>query len=211
MALKTLEELTGRRNAWPKVHGWIQQAGKRVETLPADSQSSASTLLALQIGTSTPLGALAYHSGGLLVDSGWLRVLGCGHERMPWGLAEWNGLQAGHDVPVPSRLIVAHDVLGGFFGREHNKRISYFSPDTQHWEDTQLGYNDWLAWALSDDMEDFYENLRWRGWSKEVKALEPHQGLLIEPSLWQKGPALSRRTRTPVPIVELWARYQSGR
>lgn len=210
MALKTLEELTSRRTAWPKVRAWIDQAGKRVETLPPDPQSSAATLLALQIGTATPLGAVAYHSGGLLVDSGWLRVLGSGHPRMPWGLAEWNGLQADH-VPVPDRLIVGHDVLGGFFAREHNKRISYFTPDTLTWENTQLGYNDWLAWALSDDMADFYENLRWRGWAKEVSKLEPHQGLLVEPLLFKKGPALSKRKRTPVPIVELWGRYQSSR
>ena len=211
MALKTLEELTARRNAWPKVRSWIQQAGKRVETLPADSQSSASTLLALQIGTASPLGALAYHCGGLLVDSGWLRILGSGHERMSWGLAEWNGLRADLDVPVPDRLIVAHDVLGGFFARENNKRISYFSPDTLNWENTRLGYNSWLAWALSEDLADFYENLRWRGWAKHSKALDPHQGFLIEPPLWQAGPAISRRKRTPVPIHELWGRYQSGR
>lgn len=210
MALKTLEELTARRTAWSKVRTWIHQAGKRVEVLPADSQSSAATLLALQISTATPLGALADQTGGVLVDSGWLRILGSGHERMPWGLAEWNGLQADHQ-PVPDRLILAHDVLGGFFAREHNKKVSYFSPDTLTWENTQLGYQDWLAWALSDDMGDFYEHFRWRGWAKEVVELEPHEGLLVEPLLWEKGPALSKRKRTPLPILELWGRYQDSR
>jgi len=211
MELKTLEELTARRTAWPKVRSWIQQAGKRVEALEADAQSSAATLLALQIGTGTALGALAFHCGGLLVDSGWLRILGSGHPRMPWGLAEWNGLQADHDVPVPSQLIIAHDVMGGFFAREKNKRITYFSPDTRHWEETGLNYNDWLAWALSDLTGDFYENLRWRGWNKEVKQLEPHQGLWVEPPLDLPGPPLSKRCRTPLSIQELWGKYQGGR
>jgi hypothetical protein len=209
MALKTLEELTARRTAWGKVRTWISQAGKRVQVLPADNQSSAATLLALQISTATPLGALADQTGGLLVDSGWLRILGSGHERMPWGLAEWNGLQADHQ-PVPDKLILAHDVLGGFFAREHNKKISYFSPDSLKWENTQLGYKDWLAWALSEEMGDFYEHFRWRGWAKEVAALEPQQGLLVQPYLWEDGPTLARRKRLPVNIIELWGRYQES-
>jgi len=204
MELKSLEELVRTRNALPLIRALANEGQGRIELLDADPQSAASTLLALQVSTRTPLGSVAYYTGGILVDSGWLRILGSGHPRLLWGLAEWNGLQ----VAVPKKRILAHDVLGGFFALESNRRVSYFSPDSLRWENTDLTHTDWLTWALGPDLGDFYEHFRWTGWQKEIHSLECSQGLLVEPFLFRKGPALVKRKRKPMPIRELWSLYQ---
>jgi hypothetical protein len=59
------------------------------------------------------MGALARHTGGLLVDDGRLRVLGGGDERGLPSLAQANGLPG--DEQPPAALMVGHDVLGGRF------------------------------------------------------------------------------------------------
>jgi hypothetical protein len=44
--------------------------------MPCAAEDGRRTLEWLQVSTRSPLGAIALHTGGLLVDHGWLRVLG---------------------------------------------------------------------------------------------------------------------------------------
>ncbi len=62
------------------------------------------------------MGAIALETGGILIDHGWLRFLGSGHERMRGSLLTWNangGMIESH--LLKNAFIVAHDVVGGFF------------------------------------------------------------------------------------------------
>ncbi|WP_268762395.1 DUF2625 family protein [Kitasatospora griseola] len=81
--------------------------------LPADEPEAHRCLLQLQVTARSTLGALTLHTGGLLLDDGWLRVFGGG----PAGLGRVNRFPATFD---PGRhpgtgLVLAHDVLGGVF------------------------------------------------------------------------------------------------
>src|SRR5262249_8431763 len=58
--------------AWPMIRRWIADARHVVEVLPAERTQAVDTLLALQVTTRSPLGALALETGGILVDHGWL-------------------------------------------------------------------------------------------------------------------------------------------
>ena len=78
-----------------------------VEVLPADLGAGERCPSALGVTTRSWLGAVVAHSGGLLVDHGWLRVLGSGSGRLSDIVAEAD--------PDTGMLIVAHDVLGGQF------------------------------------------------------------------------------------------------
>lgn len=40
--------------------------------------SGETALLATQVTTRSPMGAVVYHTGGILVDHGWIRILGAG-------------------------------------------------------------------------------------------------------------------------------------
>src|SRR5947209_2382390 len=68
--------------AWPVVQEWLAAARNPIEVLPARREEAERTLLKLQVTTHSVLGAVALETGGMLIDHGWLRLLGSGHDRM---------------------------------------------------------------------------------------------------------------------------------
>ncbi|WP_431825038.1 DUF2625 family protein [Burkholderia sp. F1] len=107
--MRPLNELVNEReSALPSVMEWAAAATHPCEILPP-ADRSGEVLLALQVTTRSPLGAIAYSTGGIRVDSGYLRLLGSGHPRLTRNIVDWNdGRSAGF-------LLIADDVVGGFF------------------------------------------------------------------------------------------------
>ncbi|MBT9392049.1 DUF2625 domain-containing protein [Hymenobacter sp. NST-14] len=204
---KPLSELINRQEpAWEFVSQWIREAKNKVEVLPRQPAQANSSLLAAQVTTRSPMGAILYETGGLLIDGGWLRVLGSGSPRLNRTLMDWNkGKPAG-------MLLVADDVLGGFyalnggaFGPETVGQIFYFAPDSLEWEPTDMTYSAFLQFCCSGDLASYYRDARWTGWEKEISQLSGTQGLACYPFLFtQEGKDIRRSKRTPVPIQELW-------
>lgn len=82
-------------------------------------------------------------------------MLGSGCERMRRGIYSFNlGKSFSESGQMPSYLLAADDVLGGFFainsGVFSGKAGNVFccAPDSGKWEDTQLGYSRFLPSAL---------------------------------------------------------------
>lgn len=208
---RTLHELVNNEEpAWPLVQEWVSKASRTVEVLPP-SESAGKSLVTMQVTTRSPMGAIIFHSGGLLVDHGWLRILGSGHPKLPRPLPEWNfacGLVQ-TETP-PAWLLIADDVLGGFFALNGGRfspdghTVWYFAPDTLEWEDLERGFTDFLSWCFSGDVEKFYAEYRWSGWESEVSALDGSEGLHVYPPLCSEGPAIAERSRKAVPISELF-------
>ena len=206
-----LDELVDEDDpAWPLVQEWLSGAVRPVEVLPP-AESASESLLALQVTTRSPLGSIVFCTGGILVDSGWIRMLGSGHPRLPRSLPQWNracGLLPS-DSPPPY-LLIGDDALGGFFALnggafgpiQHN--VWYFAPDTLKWEDLGRGYSEFLWWCLRGDVAKFYENQRWPGWETEVGQLEGDRAIHIVPPLFLSGPTVAERSRRAVPIKELF-------
>ncbi len=108
-AMKELKDLVDHREpALPLVEKMLADASVNHQLLPSSAESSR-VLTRLQVTTRSTLGTIAYHTGGLLIDHGWLRVLGSGHPLLPRNLADWNEGRA------DGCLLVADDVVGGFF------------------------------------------------------------------------------------------------
>ncbi len=108
-------------------------------------------------------------------------------------------------------LLVADDVLGGIFAinggglGEDAGNLYYFAPDTLRWEPLSIGYTAFLQWALSaDNLAQFYSSLRWPGWQTEIASLTGDQGVLVYPFLVAAGPPIADRSRSPVPMAELY-------
>ena len=150
---------------------------------------------------------MALNTGGILIDHGWLRLLGGGPP--PLNLAMANGLDA---VPheSPSSLLVAFDILGGKYSINGGSLpgpagdVWYFAPDTLEWSSLGLGYGDFVAWSMSDRLASFSTSLRWHGWEAEAESLQLDQGISVFPFPFTKeGRDLSRVSRRPVPIAEL--------
>lgn len=229
-AMRTLDELTATDDpAWPLLTAAIAESPVAATALrPAEDPSGAETCLRqLQVTTRSHLGAMALHSGGLLIDGGWLRVYGGAGTGLPDGLPSLgavNGVPAAPDpgwVPEAA-LVLAHDVLGGTFalnggdpaaaGRPGSPgEMTYFAPDTLAWEALGAGHGAWLTWLLSADdtggsvLDGFYASLRWPSWRTDVAALALSEGFSCVPFLWtaeaRRHPGRVRRKA--VPFLEL--------
>lgn len=211
MCAKSLDELVVRTNsAWVLVQEWIAASPRSVSVLPVDAEAASQILLALQVSTRSPMGAVAYHTGGLLLDHGWVHILGAGVSQATGSLLSWNGPETSPYLGASTgRLIVAVDTVGGSFavnaGAFHGTagQMYYFAPDTLRWENLNIGYSAFLEWALTGDTETFYEAYRWNGWEDEVAILACNQGISIYPPLWADGEAISQRSRKAIALREL--------
>jgi hypothetical protein len=200
--MRPLTELTADDTGWSVVRQWVDSAKNPAELL-GQSRHGPDALVSLQVTTRSPMGALAYHAGGLVVDHGWLRFLGGGHPRLNRRLDTWTETLAWGE-PTPKLLVVADDVLGGLFALNGGAlpgpagEVFYLAPDTLEWESCEMGYSDLVQWALVGDLAQFYEGFRWSGWQDDLKAWGPDRSLSIYPFLWSEGPAIDQRTRAPV-------------
>ncbi|MDO3410865.1 DUF2625 family protein [Saccharibacillus sp. CPCC 101409] len=219
--MKTLEELRARGDAWPPLLEAIASASNDVTVLKRDRARAEETLVGLQMSRRTTLGAVALECGGILIDRGWLRILGSGHPQIAGDIRSWNGLGPN---PEPLKfkpegcVIVAYDIAGGFFAvnngafNDHSPGVYYFAPDTLEWEDTEKSYTDFLDWALGGDLEQYYSTFRWNGWEQTAEALEGDRALLIYPFLWsEEGRDVEKADKNPVPATELWDMQQDMR
>jgi len=179
----------------------VADAANHCEILPP-SGTRDRVVHELQVTTRSTLGAIAYETGGILVDDGWLRFLGSGHTKLPRNLADWNrGRSEGF-------LLVADDAVGGFFavngGALGNgvKNVHYWPPDGLEWEDLGIGLTDFLLWSLSSQLPEFYTNLRWPTWKAEVAQLAGDRCFAFYPFLWTKEGSLAGSDRRSVPVAE---------
>ena len=89
---RSADESAGVDNpAWPGLFEAVANAEVPVAVLDVARGRGMTVLHRLQVSAASGLGALALNCGGLVVDHGWLRVLGGGTTDLP-DLAQVNGL-----------------------------------------------------------------------------------------------------------------------
>ena len=209
--MRPLDQLINKTDpGWPLVQEWISKAKNNVEILPCDTAKAKEALFETQVTTRSPMGAIVYSTGGLLVDGGWIRILGSGHAKLARSLPDWNkGKSFNEFGEQPSFLLVADDAAGGFFavnggafGNDAGK-IYYLSPDTIEWEPLDLTYSDFLNFCFSGDLAAFYKDLRWKGWEEEVSKLDGNKAYNFFPFLWTKeGKDINKVSRRPISVEE---------
>jgi Protein of unknown function DUF2625 len=187
--------------AMPLVRQWLAESCHPIEVLQPN-KNCGDVLVSLQITTRSPMGAIAYETGGILIDHGWLRLLGSGNPKLPRSIVDWNaGRSSGY-------LLFADDAVGGFFainggalGSDQGV-VYYWAPDTLNWESLGLGYSDFLCWALSDRLNAFYESLRWPGWEESTQQLAGDQCFTFYPFLWSKQGSVESSSRKAISVAE---------
>ncbi|MCX4515085.1 DUF2625 domain-containing protein [Streptomyces sp. NBC_01619] len=208
--------------AWPELQGILRASSVPVQVLPGDINEGRRCLLQMQVTGRSMLGALALHTGGLLVDNGWLRVFGGGSGSVADGrlpsLAQVNRFPTDFDPGwhPATGLVVGHDIVGGVFALNGGDpatagrpgapgQMTYFAPDTLEWEAMEMGHSGWVSWLLSGRLETFYDGMRWPGWREETVALAVGQGLSVYPFLWSEEAHadLAATSRRPVPMREV--------
>jgi hypothetical protein len=202
--MRSLQELTTPQNsAIGKLKRWVSAAENNVEILPPSDRRDES-LVTVQVAIDDPLGAIAYETGGILIDHGWLRFLGSGHARLPRNLADWNRDRC------RAFCLVADDAVGGFFAVNRGEwgddpsALHYWSPDSLAWEPVGFAFADFLEWALTPCLADFYQNLRWKTWKKDMGELGGDQCFAFEPFLWAKDGSIRTSSRRIAPVAEVF-------
>jgi len=217
--LKSLDQLINKQEpAWDLVKQWIKEAKNPVQVLPRDILRADSALYQVQVTTRSPMGAIVYETGGILIDNGWIRILGSGCKRLDRSLMDWNKGKSFDKIgEQPAFLLIADDVLGGFFAINAGEfdtsgigKVFYFAPDNLKWEQTEMGYSDFLKFCFSGDLNTYYEGYRWANWKKDIENLDGNQAMSIFPYLFTKeGKDINNDSRQPVPIQELWDFYMN--
>lgn len=210
-SMRRLEELINKEDpGWPLVQEWMADAKNKVEVLPPiDDKTREAALVATQVTTRSPMGAIIYESGGILVDHGWLRLLGSGSARLPRSLPGFNQTAGGAETQ--GFLLVADDVLGGFFAVDGGGlgikpgQVAYFSPYSRQWQGLGVGFSDFLVWCFQGNLDELYGKERWPGWKEDIAKLSGDQAYSIYPPLWSEGGPIEKRSRKAVPVTEIYS------
>lgn len=197
---------------WALVLEWIEKARNPVEILPADSLRARQALYDIQVTTRSPMGAIVFMSGGILIDHGWIRILGSGSARLTRALPSWQRtIQLRASKSSPALLIVADDAIGGIFVLNDGSlgngpgKIYYLAPDTLEFEALDLGYSDFLIFCFNNDLDKFYEGYRWKSWKEEISKMPGDSIVGFYPYLWTKeGKEIEKNSRRVIPVAEYY-------
>jgi hypothetical protein len=209
--MRSIEELINKEDpGWTLVKEWIDSARNKVEILPVDEAKAKDALYKLQITTRSPMGAIVYMTGGILVDDSWIRILGSGSEKLNRTLPDWNKGKAFTEFGVGAPfLLIADDAIGGFYllnggalGDDLGK-VYYFSPDNLEYEPMDMTYTEFLLFCFGNDLDKYYEGYRWTDWRKEVSVLPGDKVFNFYPFLSSaEGKDINKNSRKIVPVEE---------
>lgn len=212
--MKKAEELIDKADpGWAIVEDWIKTAKNKVEILPADASKAKEALYKTQVTTRSSMGAVVFMTGGLLIDDGWIRILGSGNLKFNRTLPDWNkGKSFKEFGETPSFLLIADDAIGGFYllnggglGTDVGK-IYYFSPDSLEYEQLDITYSEFLGFCFNNDLDKFYEGSRWKGWREEVSKLKGDEVFNFYPFLWTaEGSDINKSSRKIISVQEQYS------
>lgn len=197
--MKQLDELINNDEPGIElVRNWIDEGGHQVEIL-TPSDKAGEILKSLQISTRSPMGAIAYETGGILVENGWLRIRGSGNEKLPRILSLENQF-----------IIIADDAVGGFFALNGGGlgddfgQVYYASPDTTYWEDLDVSYSEFISWTFTTSFMDFYKGIQRHTWKKDLLNLPPDKCFCFYPFLWSKEGSVETAHMEMVSVEETY-------
>lgn len=181
---------------------WISEASNQVTVL-SPSENNAEILVSAQVSTYSILGCLIYHTGGILIDHGWLRILGSGNKSFLRDVYSWN-----KDSSTRGLYLIADDAAGGFYAinggafPDEINTIYYWAPDSIEWEPLGATFSEFFGWLLSGNLEDFYSGIRWEGWNNDIAKISTNQCVSFYPFLWSEQGDCKISSRRVVPIDE---------
>jgi hypothetical protein len=204
-------------SAWNSIKLLIDSAMNKVIVLPSDIQQARNAIYTLQMPAKTPIGTIVFKTGGLLINNGWIRILGSGSNELNRTLAAWNKGKTVQEIASEhSFLLIADDVIGGFFainggalGKDINK-VYYLSPDNLVWEPLKMNYVDFLLFCFNGDLDYFYKDLMWGTFKKDISKVNGNNVFNFMPPLWStEGKNIEKNERSVIPVNEQYE-YNMG-
>jgi len=211
--IKTVDELINYADpGWKNVKKMIDSAVNKVDIMAVDTNAAREAIYQLQVeaNPNSPLGGIVYSTGGLLVEGGWLRVLGSGSNKLTRSVSAWNkGKTFDNPGETGPYLLIADDALGGFFAINNGGlgsdrgRVYYLCPWTLQWDRLDMSYTDFLRFCFEGDFEEFYKPYMSKNWKYDVATLTADKCYNYTPPLWSKeGQKFTKSVRKHIPIEE---------
>ena len=209
--MRSVDELINRKDpGWTIVMKWIDSAKNKVEVMPVDTFKSREALYKTQVTTRSIMGAIVYSTGGILIDNGWIRILGSGCSKLKRTLPDWNiGKAFNKFGERPAFFLVADDAAGGFYAINYGNfgkdldNIYYLSPVDLKWEPMNMNYEDFIWFCFTGDLNNFYSGIRWKSWKKDIRTIKGDEVYNMVPPLWSKeGKDVEKSLKAPVPVEE---------
>jgi len=211
--MREIDELIDKTDpGWPLIQKWVKDATNKVEIFPCDILRAKDALYKTQVTTHSIMGAVIYHTGGISIDNGWIRIIASGSDKLNRSLMDWNMGKTFKEIgDVAAFLLIADDAAGGFYainggglGKDLGK-IYYLSPDDLEWDSLDISYTDFILFCFNGDLNKFYKNIRWKNWPEEVSKLDGNRVYNFYPFLWTKeGRDVNKTSRKSVPVEEVY-------
>ena len=194
------------KNIGSEIESIIKQSKKKVTVFNGDYETGKKECNELQIPLDSVLSSIVLHSCGITVDN-WIRIFGQNSSSNN-GVFHYNRKNS-YLNRITGMFLVASDVLGGLYAinitKFHDKRnmIWYFAPDTLEWECLDMMYNEFVAWSLQGNTDEFYSSMRWENWRDDVKDITMDSAILVYPFLWSKECDLQKASKKTIKLDEI--------
>lgn len=191
-------------NIWKEILDIVYKSNKNIDVIAGSKELGAEECNNLKIPDDSVLYSVVTNSNGIIINN-WIRLWGQ-NSNDNHGVEYYNLL---FQNDIEGLFLVASDVLGGLFAINLNKfneginLIWYFAPDTLEWECMDMQYNEFLAWSIQGNIDEFYSTMRWNNWKEDVKNIGINYALLIYPFLWARECDIEMASKKVVSIDEL--------
>lgn len=192
---------------WDKALNLINSSDKEVNVFGGEKNVGIKETKILGIDKESLLGAIILYTSGICVDN-WVRIIGqASFDRR--GVVLYNKNSNIDKQLTEELLIIGQDIVGGIFAINNGKfteginQIWYFAPDTLEWECLDMDYYRFFTWLLSDNIDKFYNSMRWDNWRDDCKLVGFDEVILIYPFLWSRECDLNTISKKIVAFEEL--------
>ena len=192
------------KDIWNEILDIVYKSKINIDIIAGSKELGVEECNNLNIPDNSVLYSVVTNSNGIIINN-WIRLWGQ-NSNDNHGIGYYNAL---FKNDIEGLFLVASDVVGGLFAinlnkfNEGNNLIWYFAPDTLDWECLDMQYNEFLAWSMQGNIDEFYSTMRWNNWQEDVKNIGINYALLIYPFLWARECNIEKASKKMVSIDEI--------
>ena len=188
---------------WEAIKDMFKSSERKFNIVEGESVRSGIVLNWAHVSYSSDLATVIENCEQITVDD-WVHVFGHGKGASGQTIFVLSSLP--DSDYMKNSIVVAKDVLGGLFAicmdeeEEAYGDILYLQPECLEWEYSGMDYSQFLVWLAHEDLDAFYEDVRWKGWRDAASHIDIDSALKFTPEIWMEACDISAAPRQIVPF-----------
>ena len=188
---------------WDAIKEQLESSERKIKIVEGESPRSSIVLNWAKVRPEADLAAVVENCEQIVVDD-WIHVFGHGKGSDGQTIFILSSLADGDFMK--NGLVVAKDVLGGLFAICRDEKddtyggIYYLEPEYLDWEYSGMDYSQFLIWLAHDNLDAFYEDVRWENWRDIASRIDMDSCLKFTPDVWMEDCDFSASPRQIVPF-----------